>query len=301
MARAKNDDECFYIGQFQEGVLRMNNEKMGQFISELRKSRQMTQKELAEKLNISDKAVSKWERGLSCPDISLLSPLSGILGVTITELLNGERTGTEDINNVEVNIANALAYGEKTAKRKIALTQSVWVMIFAIFLLIGVSVVSIVDVAISGRFTWSLIPISASVFAWFVFFPTIKFGMKGIVGSLFAFSLFIVPFLYVLDHVINRIIAYHAPIFAMGVRIAPLSIVYIWIEFFLSRKLKTRKLIAAAISVLLASPLTFFINYMIDKMLNQPWFSVSMILNISAPIVASMILFIIAFSIRKRT
>jgi len=60
----------------------MNNEKMGRFISELRKSRQLTQKDLAAKLNITDKAVSKWERGLSCPDISLLSPIAGILGVT---------------------------------------------------------------------------------------------------------------------------------------------------------------------------------------------------------------------------
>ena len=60
----------------------MDNEKVGQFILGLRKANQMTQKELAEKLNISDKAVSKWERGLSYPDISLLSSLSDILGVT---------------------------------------------------------------------------------------------------------------------------------------------------------------------------------------------------------------------------
>lgn len=65
----------------------MENEKMGQLISELRKSKQMTQKYLAEKLHVSDKAVSKWERGLSYPDISLLLPISDILDVTIAELL----------------------------------------------------------------------------------------------------------------------------------------------------------------------------------------------------------------------
>lgn len=69
----------------------MNNEKMGKFICDMRKSQKLTQKDLAEKLKITDKAVSKWERGISCPDISLLVPLAQALGVTTSELLNGEK------------------------------------------------------------------------------------------------------------------------------------------------------------------------------------------------------------------
>ena len=69
----------------------MNNEKMGKFICDMRKSQKLTQKDLAEKLKITDKAVSKWERGISCPDISLLVPLAQALSVTTSELLNGER------------------------------------------------------------------------------------------------------------------------------------------------------------------------------------------------------------------
>ena len=55
----------------------------------------MTQKDFARMLNITDKAVSKWERGISCPDISLLPSVADILGVTIHELLNGEQSNTE--------------------------------------------------------------------------------------------------------------------------------------------------------------------------------------------------------------
>ena len=69
----------------------MGENKIGQFIAKLRKEKQMTQRELAEQLHITDKAVSKWERGLSCPDISLLTSLAGILGVTTSELLNGKK------------------------------------------------------------------------------------------------------------------------------------------------------------------------------------------------------------------
>ncbi|MEG0014270.1 MAG: helix-turn-helix transcriptional regulator, partial [Cellulosilyticaceae bacterium] len=69
----------------------INNKEFGQFLNELRKEKGLTQKQLAEQLFLSDKAVSKWERGLSFPDISLLIPLSKILEVTTTELLSGKR------------------------------------------------------------------------------------------------------------------------------------------------------------------------------------------------------------------
>ena len=68
----------------------MDAVKIGKFISEKRKRLNMTQSVLASKLHITDKAVSKWERGLSLPDISIIIPLSEILGVSLYDLLKGE-------------------------------------------------------------------------------------------------------------------------------------------------------------------------------------------------------------------
>jgi len=277
----------------------MDNEKMGKFISELRKSHQMTQKELAAKLNVSDKAVSKWERGQSYPDILLLAPISAILGITTTELLNGERAGQEAVN-AEISVVNALEYVGKTAKSKIKLVQSILAASFSVLILLGIFVVSIIDVAISGAFTWSLIPISASVFTWLVCFPAIKFGVRGIVGALATLSLFTIPFLYVLDYVINRLAANHAPIFSMGVRTAPVSIVFFWIVFLLFKKCKARKLTIFAVLALLASPLTFVINFMIAGVLGQPWFDVWAVFNVLTPIIVAIILFIIDFIVQRR-
>ena len=65
----------------------MNPKTMGDIIAELRKEKGMTQKELAEKLNITDKAVSKWERNVACPDTALIPKLAEILGVSIDELM----------------------------------------------------------------------------------------------------------------------------------------------------------------------------------------------------------------------
>ena len=74
----------------------MDKEKTGQLITELRKEKGLTQKQLAEALNVTDKAVSKWERGLSFPDISMLEPISELLGVSIMEILAGERQNGEE-------------------------------------------------------------------------------------------------------------------------------------------------------------------------------------------------------------
>lgn len=70
----------------------MNPQKTGKFISELRKQNKLTQKELSEKLGVSDKAVSKWETGKCYPDIEVMGTLAALFGVTVNDLLSGEKT-----------------------------------------------------------------------------------------------------------------------------------------------------------------------------------------------------------------
>lgn len=68
----------------------MNQEKIGKLIASLRKELNLTQSELGAKVGVGDRAVSKWERGITCPDISIINELSTILGITSDELLKGE-------------------------------------------------------------------------------------------------------------------------------------------------------------------------------------------------------------------
>ncbi len=75
----------------------MNQQKIGIFISRCRKEKGMTQGQLAERLGITDKAVSKWETGKSMPDLSLFVPLCGLLGITLNELFAGERIPAEQL------------------------------------------------------------------------------------------------------------------------------------------------------------------------------------------------------------
>lgn len=73
----------------------MSDKTMGEIISTLRKEKGMTQKELAAKLNITDKAVSKWERDVACPDVNTLPKLAEILGVSLDELMNTKSKPTQ--------------------------------------------------------------------------------------------------------------------------------------------------------------------------------------------------------------
>ena len=70
----------------------MDQVKIGKFIAECRKKKNLSQLELADMLNITDKAVSKWERGLSKPSSSIMLELCEILGISVNELLIGEKT-----------------------------------------------------------------------------------------------------------------------------------------------------------------------------------------------------------------
>lgn len=72
----------------------MANKTMGEIISTLRKERGMTQKELADMLSITDKAVSKWERDLACPDTQTIPKLAEILGISVEELMNAKSAPT---------------------------------------------------------------------------------------------------------------------------------------------------------------------------------------------------------------
>ena len=85
----------------------MDNEKFGQFVRSMRKERQMTQQQLAERLHLTDKAVSKWETGKGLPDITLLEPLAAALGVSLMELLSGDQICN---NNRAANMQRTVFY-----------------------------------------------------------------------------------------------------------------------------------------------------------------------------------------------
>lgn len=113
----------------------MDYNKIGKFIAGIRKDKGITQSSLADKLNITDRAVSKWECGKGCPDISLLEPLSRILDVSVLELLKGEKISNKTIKDNEV--VYSLNYAEVVMQHKIDdIINTVIITIVVILILI---------------------------------------------------------------------------------------------------------------------------------------------------------------------
>ena len=116
----------------------MNQEKIGKFIAKCRRDKKLTQSELAEKLNISNKAISKWETGRGMPDASIMLELCEYLGITVNELLSGEKLEEgeykEKANENIINIAKESEKNKKV-KNKIIIVLTI-IIIFSILLLI---------------------------------------------------------------------------------------------------------------------------------------------------------------------
>ena len=106
----------------------MDIAKIGKYIAENRKKNDMTQVQLAERLGVTSKTVSRWENGNYMPDISLLKPLSEELGVTLNDLLSGEKVEQEQYRDkLEENILNTIDYTNKKTASRMSLAAAVFV------------------------------------------------------------------------------------------------------------------------------------------------------------------------------
>ena len=105
----------------------MDQVKIGKFMAVLRKEKGMTQGQLGEKLGVTNKTVSRWENGNYMPDVEMLSLLSKEFGVTINELIIGERLGAEEFKKVaDDNLVTALNNSTFTLKEKITFFKKKW-------------------------------------------------------------------------------------------------------------------------------------------------------------------------------
>lgn len=131
----------------------MDQVKIGKFIADLRKEKKMTQKELAETIGVSNKAVSKWENGNGMPEMSILMPLCQVLQINVNELLSGERLSEDSYSRkAEENIMNLMQEKEENKKKNKKDILSA-VLVFGVTLcamLIVIEWTLVTDLGVSG-------------------------------------------------------------------------------------------------------------------------------------------------------
>ena len=121
----------------------MNQEKIGKFISKCRKDKNITQEELAEKLGVTNKTVSRWENGVNMPDYSVLKELCNILDIDVNELLSGEKDNKETIENLDMILKEYYKMKKQRDRNKIiavvvaAILYPVLLVVITIFMLVN--------------------------------------------------------------------------------------------------------------------------------------------------------------------
>jgi len=249
----------------------MNYEKIGKFISQLRKEQKLTQSQLAEKLNVTNKAVSKWETGLGAPDISLLGDLSKILNVSVNELLLGERINllTRECSD-NILSENIKLYNQKSNKKNVKLFLFIFLMIvFFIFSLIVFNA----SMIISKLYLYIVFLILSCLFVSILFFikivnvnytkVIILISCIGYTVSLFSYALY-TGISYNLNNIIIdgfdvNIIPFKTIITSFYLVITKAQPVSLLFDYFV-------------IDLFLFTPYSLFIPYLIGKKFNHKTF-----------------------------
>ncbi len=204
----------------------MEQKKIGGFIAQQRKEKQLTQKQLGEALGISDKTVSKWETGHGLPDISMIMPLCGILDINVNELLSGEHL-TQDTypEKAEENIMNLMKDSEEQKRRSVKdiIVSIIWVAGFAIFFLslqlssavsIIDNIIHLIDIVSLGQIVFILV------------FSLYFAGHLKDFGNAFVFLLRRTDNIQKLENAINAISLAEKALFASGIFCSIYSIIY---------------------------------------------------------------------------
>ena len=164
----------------------MDLDKIGKFIALNRKNKGLTQEQLAEKLGVTNKTVSRWETGKYMPDLSLLKPLSEELGITLNELLSGEKIEEQKIvENMEKNIINTIDYSNKKVENE---HKKISIILMILGAIISISALTIFDKESSWCSIYSIIGIIIFViglvrnFKKFKKIPKIAIGVILFVG-----------------------------------------------------------------------------------------------------------------------
>lgn len=234
----------------------MEELKIGQFIRDRRIELGMTQQQLAEKLGITDKAVSKWERAVSYPDITILRELSAALEVNVTELLAGEKDQQlPDAVPPEVQdvVVDTVAYAE-TARERNSRWKFWMFLVLTILCLVAALVLGILAICIAHIRLFLLLAVQCVAIGWAVCYALLRTEDHPIRNALTIVSIAVYPFLWFGGFRA----AWH-----LGVVIV--SLAYVWTVYFICCRFRQDRGKATVMIGLLGVLLHISINFLVGR------------------------------------
>lgn len=167
----------------------MDQEKIGKFIANCRKEKNITQQELAEKLGVSDRTIGNWENGRNMPDLSLFKPLCQELDITLNDLISGEKVKEKEYQEkLEENIINTINYTNKKIENR---NNFIGLLFIAFGILISVTAIAIFPSESSWGSIYSILGAIISLIGISKFTKRLSYP-KRLLCNLSYFSIFII-------------------------------------------------------------------------------------------------------------
>lgn len=262
----------------------MDNIKFGALIYELRKEKAMTQKQLAEKLNVTDKAVSKWERGNGFPEITIIPELAKVFEISANELLGGQRNTKGHIELAEADeiVHETIQYIEKTNKIK---SSNVFALISVVFLL-SIFICLLCNYAISNRFDWSLYPAGGIIVAWCIIAPLILGKKHRFLFSLIGMTISTVPYFFLIEY----LCPYKGWVVPLALPVTGISVVLLFVVIVLLVYTRINRYYAAAlISFLTGVVLNLVVNSIVNRYVENSGTDISVVITAMSFALASVL------------
>ena len=175
----------------------MNQEKIGKFILECRKSKKLTQFELAEKLGVTDKSISNWENGRNMPDLSLFKPLCEILDISINDLISGEKVSKDKYQEkLEENIISTIDYTNKKVSEK---NNLIGIILITFGILLAITAMTIFPSESSWGSVYSVIGVIMSLVGVSKFTRKLNYA-KRLLFNFGYFTIFLIV-LFIIDYI----------------------------------------------------------------------------------------------------
>lgn len=198
----------------------MNQEKIGKFIAECRRKKNMTQQELAEKLGVSDRTIGNWENGRNMPDLSLFKPLCDELDISLNDLMSGEVVKSKEYQEkLEENIINTISYTNKKLENK---NNIIGLLLIIFGVLISLSAIAIFPSESSWGAIYSVFGAIISLLGVSRFTKKLNHGKRLICN--FGYFIIFIAVLFIIDY-IGVINIHQAPRFSL-VKVTGDNVIY---------------------------------------------------------------------------
>lgn len=269
----------------------MDQAKIGAFIRTRRIAQGLTQLQLAERLRVTDKAVSKWERGLGYPDIELLLPLADILGISVAELLAGEQNTSGTPLLADAVVVDALVYSDAVQQKK-RMNWRLWLFSgLSVSCLLAVLVCFLCASAGQSHTVWFPVTIASLLTGWLVCILPITDTEHPVRTALLFLTLGSLPYLRLLARLLQEPLVWQ-----LSVWIVPLAAAYLWASYAICRKWKERPWLAAGLVMLLAAPVTAAVNAVVGQFVEVS----EQVSPVFYPLLAGAVCLIVAYTLHKR-